>query len=474
MVYAKTVALARVSSKSQEEEGYSLDAQLKVLRRYCNDRKLGVIKEFRISETASKNEQRTVFREMLNYVKQNNITNLVVEKTDRLTRNFRDAVVVDDWLEADQRRVLHMVKEGLEIHKYSRSDTKLMWNIYLSFAKKYTDNLREEAMKGWYEKLAQGWMPAPPPPGYKTVVEDGKKIHVIDEDRSFLVERAFKLYLEPGQNIQTVTEEVAVLGLTSRKGKPLTKSAIHAMLRNTFYVGTIHFNGKDYPGAHEPLLDKKLFSAVQEKLGQHHQAKITRHDPLFKGMVYCDGCKGLVTWQRQKGRYYGGCQRRTDNCKGHRLMREDRLEESVLVRLDEIDNSQHGVSKFRAISKVLEERSQPYIGQHRVSIVKMLTQQIRRLERMEDSLYDDKLSGTISDQKYAQKVNYLKDELAYLKARLERIEDVDIRPRAVKHITSTLSELYSSESKTGKRIIMRELFNITIDKSVVKFSPLKK
>lgn len=44
--------------------------------------------------------------------------------------------------------------------------------IYLAFAKKHTDNLREEAMKGWAEKLAQGWMPAPPPPGYKTATED--------------------------------------------------------------------------------------------------------------------------------------------------------------------------------------------------------------------------------------------------------------------------------------------------------------
>ena len=100
MVNAKTVVLARVSSKAQEDESYSLDAQLKLIRRYCNDKKLDVISEFRISETASKNEQRTVFRQMLQYVNKNNVTHLVVEKTDRLTRNLRDAVVIDDWLAA--------------------------------------------------------------------------------------------------------------------------------------------------------------------------------------------------------------------------------------------------------------------------------------------------------------------------------------------------------------------------------------
>ena len=473
MAYIKTVTLARVSSRSQEEEGYSLDAQLKLLRQYCSERKLNVIKEFRISETASKNEQRTVFHEMLRYIKQSNITNLVVEKTDRLTRNFRDAVVVDDWLEADQRRVLHMVKEGLVIHKYSRSDTKLMWNIYLSFAKKYTDNLREEAMKGWQEKLAQGWMPAVPPHGYKTAIEDSKKIHVIDEERAFLVERAFRLYLEPGQNIQTVTEEVASIGLVSRKNKPLTQSAIHKMLRNPFYVGTIRFNGQDYPGAHEPLLSTDLFRAVQLKLGERHQTKIIRHNPLFKGVLRCEDCGAVVTWQCQKGRYYGSCQRRTGNCKGRRLLREDRLEESLLTRLSEIDESSLGPKRLHVLIEILHLRQQPYIGDHRLLVMKTIKQQINRMERMEDSLYDDKLSNLISEQRYKQKVDKLHDELDYLRMRLDRLELVESQTPVANDKPTSLSGLYVSESKIGKRIIMQKLFKITTRGGLPLFVPVK-
>lgn len=473
MAHTRTVALARVSSKSQEEEGYSLDAQLKVLKQYCRERRLNVITEFRISETASKNEQRTVFREMLRYIEQNNVTNLVVEKTDRLTRNFRDAVVVDDWLEANQHRVLHMVKEGLVIHKYSRSDTKLMWNIYLSFAKKYTDNLREEAMKGWYEKLAQGWMPAPPPPGYKTAIEDSKKIHVIDEGRAFLVERAFKLYLEPGQNIQTVTDEVGAMGLTSRKNRPLTKSAIHKMLHNTFYVGTIHFNGQNYPGAHETLIGNDLFNAVQNKLGEHHQTKTARHDPLFKGMLRCGTCSATITWQFQKGWYYGCCQRRLASCKGHQLLREDRLEDNLLARLDDIDHSSIGSLRLRSLSTLLRERRHPYVGQHRLSVMRMITQQIGRLERMEDCLYDDKLGGFITGQKYEQKIEKLQENLGRLKERLGRLENTESEAK-LENNPESLQSLYENESKVGKRIIMKELFTMTVVKGCVEFALLKK
>lgn len=468
---SKAIILARVSSRSQED-GYSLDSQLKLLRKYCEGNDLAVAREFRITETASKQQCRTIFQEMVLYIKKERVEHLAVEKTDRLTRNFHDAVVVDDWLEADQRRKLHMVKEGLLIHKNSRSDTKLMWNIYLSFAKKYSDNLREEAMKGWREKLEQGWMPAPSPPGYKTSVEYGKKIHVIDEERAFLVERAFRLYLEPGQNINTVTEEVSKSGLVSRNGRPLCKSAIHKMLHNPFYIGTIQFDGHEYPGAHEPLLNKKLFYDVQAKLANGYNERVVEHDPLFKGMLRCDNCGATVTWQLQKGRYYGACQRRNEACKGRRMLREDWLEEQLLAEIDALDKRISGKARLQHLIKLLASQRNPYIGQHRESVIKMIHQQIRRLERIEDNLYDDKLAGKLDEQKYSQKSKTIQDELATLRQRLDRLAEAETRPRRPKDPT-TLRALYLSESKTGKRQIIQELFSLRFREGRVEIKPVE-
>ena len=131
---SNAVILARVSSKAQEDEGYSLDSQLKLLRNYCDNKKLNIVKEFRVSETASKYERRKTFKEMLEYIRKNRITHLAAEKTDRFTRNFSDAVAIDHWLEHNDKRKLHMVKEGLMLHKNSKSDEKLMWSIYRTFA----------------------------------------------------------------------------------------------------------------------------------------------------------------------------------------------------------------------------------------------------------------------------------------------------------------------------------------------------
>jgi len=354
MKNTRSVTLARVSSRAQED-GYSLDAQSKLMRAYCTNNGLELVKEFRIAETASKGERRKVFKEMLEEIRQDKISHLVVEKTDRLTRNFRDAVIIDDWLEQNEYRKLHMVKESLIVHKNAKSDAKLMWNIYLAFAKKYTDNLREEAMKGWGEKLAQGWMPAPPPPGYKNLTENGRKIHVIDDSSAFMIERAFKYFLQPDGCVRTVTEELKMCGLMTRKNKAYVNSAVHRILSNKFYIGIIQFNGSEYPGAHEPLISEELFNDVQTKLKRKTRPRARPFNFLLKGLIQCTSCNGLVSWQSQKRWVYGGCQRQLDECKNI-FLREDRVEAALLGYLEKIRDTEGNLLDELKL-KLLERRS---------------------------------------------------------------------------------------------------------------------
>ena len=88
---------ARVSTREQSEEGYSLDAQVKLLRDYALSNNLKVVKEFVTPESASSSQERKQFQKMIEYLKDhNNIKHLLCEKTDRLTRNFQDASTLDD------------------------------------------------------------------------------------------------------------------------------------------------------------------------------------------------------------------------------------------------------------------------------------------------------------------------------------------------------------------------------------------
>ncbi len=94
----KTILFARVSSREQEETGYSLPSQEKLLKDYAERKDFKISKKFSISESASGKYQRKSFDEMLDYVKKNDIKIIVCEKVDRLTRNLRDAVLINDWI----------------------------------------------------------------------------------------------------------------------------------------------------------------------------------------------------------------------------------------------------------------------------------------------------------------------------------------------------------------------------------------
>jgi site-specific DNA recombinase len=158
----KAVVYARVSSKEQEREGFSIPAQLKLLREYATRNGFELVKEFVDIETA-KNPGRQNFAEMVRFCTKNkNCRIVLVEKTDRLYRNFRDAVTLED-LDLE----IHLVKEGQIISKDAKSQAKLIHGMQLVLARNYIENLREEVKKGMREKAEQGVYPGRAPFGYR-------------------------------------------------------------------------------------------------------------------------------------------------------------------------------------------------------------------------------------------------------------------------------------------------------------------
>lgn len=86
------VAWARVSSKHQEREGWSLDEQKARLEQMAAQRGGAIDRLFQIAETASKPAQRKVFGEMTAYVRRNarRLSGIMFVKVDRATRNLGD------------------------------------------------------------------------------------------------------------------------------------------------------------------------------------------------------------------------------------------------------------------------------------------------------------------------------------------------------------------------------------------------
>jgi site-specific DNA recombinase len=456
----KAVAIARVSSKRQEEEGYSLPAQKKLLKSYSLERGLILLETFEIAESASKTEQRKIFKEAMKFIEDKQVKNLVVEKVDRHVRNLNDAVETHDWLMADENKKVHFVKDSLVMHKNSRSQEWLNWGIRVVMAKNYIDNLREEAMKGWAEKLAQGWLPHSPPVGYKTVLDVGKRIHVPDSETEKLMVKAFKNYTKPGESLASTAMYMHEIGVTSKSGRTYSKSQVHRILSNPFYIGINHFDNKDYPGAQIPIISRRLFDEVQRKLHQGRPRAYSKHTSPLQNMIRCEDCGSVVTWQLQKGRYYGVCRRLTPPCKLGSMLREDKIEASIMELLTKLICPSSEVIDW-LIGEVREKHHDDIAERE---LLKMsLEAQIKRLDTMDDNLYEDKLSGELSIGKYEVKhERFMKQKQEFI-GQLSNL-DSSLNQRLEQRIvllelSQKAAQIYANRPPEQKRLIISKLFS---------------
>ena len=350
------------------------------------------------------------------------------------------------------------------LHKNAKSDVKFMWNIHISVAKKYADNLREESMKGWAEKLAQGWKPSPPPPGYMTATLNGKRIHVPDPNTRGAMVGIFKKYIEPGESISTIVEEMKRLGIKTRGGRYYGKSHAHNILTNPYYIGINKFDSKTYPGAQEQIIPKKLFEQVQQKMHQGRPRRYGKHHSPLQGLIRCQDCGSIITWQLQKGRYYGVCRRLTLSCKQNKMLREDYVEEMVMIELKNLICPSPAVIDWVVASMRGQHRE---IIEQREQMARFLEAQIKRVSTMDDNLYEDKLSGDITKERYEVKHEQLLNERTEYQAQLANLDTVmgnRLEQRlGILELTQRAAEIYASKPPEQKRLIISKLFdNMTL------------
>ena len=408
------VVYARVSSKEQEREGFSIPAQLRLLRDYAVSNGLTVAREFIDVETA-KHTGRPAFGEMLVHLRSHReIRVILAEKTDRLYRNLKDWVVIDD-LDLE----VHVVKEGSVLSSRSRSSDKFMHGIRVLMAKNYIDNLAEETRKGQLEKAEQGIWPSFAPLGYRNVLRsDGKKAIEPDPRLAPLVTMMFERFAQDDISIKDLALTMGREGLCFRKSRVGVNTAtVHRMLRQRIYSGDFDWCGAVYRGVHTPLVSGVLWQRVQHILDERNakRPKAGRHRFAFQGLVRCGHCSCSMVAERHKGRYvYYRCTGFRGRCP-ERYTREETLRQQIAEYLAELRVDDEVLSW---IVDDLRTGGQEARGQLDRDIAE-LQREIDRLQERIDTMYMDRLEGRVSVEFFDRKSGAWRQEQDRLRAGIE-------------------------------------------------------
>lgn len=139
----QAIVFARVSSKRKKEEGVSLEVQMDAITKYCREKGLNIIRDFSIDESSMRGERKQ-YHEMLDLAQScKGKVAIVVNYVDRLQRNYDDTYELNK-MRKDGKIEVHFLKEGLVIHKDSKSTELTFWNMHVLMANAQVNNMADK------------------------------------------------------------------------------------------------------------------------------------------------------------------------------------------------------------------------------------------------------------------------------------------------------------------------------------------
>ena len=424
------VIWARVSSREQKE-GYSIDAQLRATRQRAESNGWAVAREFAVAESAKRGAARTAFKEMFAWVKSNakreKITAILSHKLDRVCRNMRDAVRLQELED------LCGVQLAFVDNQFGPGAAgALSFNVMAAVAQYYSDNLRSEVIKGLDEKVRQGWPTGHAPFGYINVDDRDEPVQPHAEKFQTLI-RIFDLYTSGSHTFKSLADQLALEGHVYRPSQPrFNRTALSYILGNRFYIGELHRNGQVFEGRYRRLIDRATFDACQDILHGRNRRTGKPNHPFAGGLFRCEFCGQSITGERIRRKLKGGGVREhiyyrcSNNHPGpdHPMVRwkAQDLEESIIDDLAKMRMATPEVAEwFRTELCAAVSDLTAYRRRQATSLAKRKT----KLANMQDRLLNAYLTGTVEEVVYKAKSNELKAEATKTDEALAKLGDVD-------------------------------------------------
>lgn len=433
-VERKAIIFARVSTARQEKEGLSLkEIQVPAAVEYAEKRNLKVVKTFAIGETGGQYKSRVEFNKMVEYAQSHpEVTDIISLRVDRITRNFHDAVAIDD-LRLKYGKRIHFTVDNLILDANSSSNDLLQWDVKVMVARNYLEGVREYGNSTKQTKLERGELPWSAPFGYKNTGPAGHRTVTTIEPDASIVKEIFEEYATDAYSCATLATEMNMRygGL----GKRFVKKQINEILRQTFYIGKIYDkkNGKYYSHHYPTLVDVKTFEDCADILEGKNTIRKRSKDKVaspYRNFIICDECGCNVVpdfkTKRQKNgnvhhyRYYH-C---TNGRKIHQHVQnidESLIENTINNLLDSFTLTNEQLDILR---HDLNEKHDVEVGHYKEQRNK-LDGQRAIIKKRQQNAYDLLTDGSITQDVYNENDIRYKKELKDIDEQEEKLESAD-------------------------------------------------
>lgn len=493
-----------------KEESSSVTNQREMLKRYVSEQEnFFIVKEYVDDGYTGTNFDRPGFKQMIEDIEVGIIDTVI---TKDLSRLGRERLGVGHYTEIyfPEHNVRYIALLD-NIDTYFDAGMNDMAPFKGVINDMYVRDISKKIRSSLIErKKAGNFLGVTAPYGYQK--DPNNKFHlIINEKEAKVVKRVFKLYLE-GNGLTRIAQiltkdgipvpgESRDIGKTRRTAlySSWKQTTIRRILDNRVYLGElvqfkrrkINYKSKrriTVPeeeryicrGTHEAIIDEESFNAVQNILKKNKSFKGSKHDYLFKGLLFCSECGARlnVTYSNYALKRYGEY-RYTTICYSYSRLYSDictrhsnsipELEEVLIKHIKEVCS--------RYINENLQDELISMAKKQKQFELKQITNE-KKLETLEQkisdiglyikNLYMDKVKGVVSENDYVSLVaDFTKDRDNLIKEKEELIKIINNQKPQIDETAKIekLAKEFLSLEKPTKQLLNELIEKITISEN---------
>ena len=507
-----TALYPRLSHEDElQGESNSISNQKRILETYAKQNGFTNLRWYTDDGYSGANFQRPGFQSMLADIEAGLVGTVIVKDMSRLGRNYLQVGMYTDMIFPQKGVRFIAINDGVDSAQ-GENDFAPLRNIFNEWLVRDTS----KKIKAVKRSKGMSGKPITSKPVYGYLMDEDENF-IIDEEAAPVVRQIYSLCLAgngPTKIARMLTEqqiptpgtlEYRRTGSTRRyhpgyECKWATNTVVH-LLENREYTGClVNFKTEKpsyktkhsvenpvekqaiFENHHEPIIDTQTWERVQELRKQRKRPNRYDEVGLFSGLLFCGDCGSVMYQQRyqtdkRKQDCYicGSYKKRTADCTAH-FIRTDLLTAGVTENLRRV-TSYAAKHEARFMKQLIQQNED---GDKRRNAAKRkeleaAEKRISELSAIFKRLYEDSVSGRISDERFTElSADYeaeqkgLKEKAAALQEELSRVREaaqnaekfmnVVRKHTTIEELTPTLLRefvekivIYEAEPLDGKR-----------------------
>ena len=487
-----TALYPRLSHEDElQGESNSISNQKRILETYAKQNGFSNLRWYTDDGYSGANFQRPGFQAMLADIEAGKVGTVIVKDMSRLGRNYLQVGMYTEMIFPQKGVRFIAINDGVDSAQ-GENDFAPLRNIFNEWLVRDTS----KKIKAVKRSKGMSGKPITSKPVYGYLMDEDENF-IIDEEAAPVVRQIYSLCLAgngPTKIARMLTEqqiptpgtlEYRRTGSTRRyhpgyECKWATNTVVH-LLENREYTGClVNFKTEKpsyklkhsienppekqavFENHHEPIIDRETWERVQELRKQRKRPNRYDEVGLFSGILFCADCGSVMYQQRyqtdkRKQDCYicGSYKKRTADCTAH-FIRTDLLTAGVLSNLRKVTS--YAAKHEARFMKLLIEQNEDGDRRRNAAKKKELEaaeKRIAELSAIFKRLYEDSVTGRISDERFTElSADYeaeqkeLKERAARLREELskaqeatanaEKFMNVVRRPTTIEELTPTL------------------------------------